>query len=91
MEESVGLAYNDPRSSSDITIMGADSPSVPPLSSHDKSGGSLPSRSRGSAPRSPGSPMEAGAMPPLVPTVTKPTPGADTVEVHVPQSELDNL
>ena len=29
MEESEGLAYDDPRSSSDATITGADSPSVP--------------------------------------------------------------
>ena len=91
MEESVGLAYDDPCSSSDTTIMGADSPSVPPLSSCDESAGSSPSKSRGSAPRSLGSPMEAGEMLMLVPTVTTLTPGVDTVEVHVPQSELDNL
>ena len=91
MEESVGLAYDDPCSSSDTTVRGADSPPVPPLSSCNESGGSPPSRSRGSAPHLPGSPMEAGEMLLLVPTVTMPTPGGDTVEVHVPQSELDNL
>ena len=42
MEESVGLAYDDPCSSSDATIMEVDSPSVPPLSSRNKSGGSPP-------------------------------------------------
>ena len=89
MEESVGLAYNDPRSSSDSTVMGVDSPSVPPLSSLDESGGSLPTRSRGSTPHLPGSPMEE--MLSLVPAVTTLASGTDTVEVHVPQSELDNL
>ena len=33
MEESEELAYDDPHSSSDATVMGADSPSMPPLSS----------------------------------------------------------
>ena len=89
MEVAVGLAYNDLCSSSDATIMGADSPSVPPLSSHDESGGSPPTRLRGSTPHSLGSPMEE--MLPLVPAVTMPASGADTVEVHVPQSEFDNL
>ena len=87
----MGLAYNNPHSSSDTTIMGVDSLLVPQLSSCDKSGGSLPSRLRGSAPHSPGSPMEAGEMLLLVPAVATLTPGVDTVEVHVPQSELDNL
>ena len=89
MEESEGLAYHDPCSSSDTTVMGADSPSVPPLSSHDESGGFPPTTMRGSAPRSPGLYMEE--MLPLVPTVAMPASGADTVEVHVHQSELDNL
>ena len=31
MVESEGLAYNDPLSSSDATVMGVDSPLVPPL------------------------------------------------------------
>ena len=89
MEESEGLAYDDPHFSSDATITGADSPSVPPLSSHDKSGGSPPTTSRGSSPHSPGSPMEE--ILPLVPAVAMSASSADTVEVHVPQSELDNL
>ena len=89
MEELEGLAYDDPRSSSDATVTGADSPSVPPVSSHDESGNSLPTTLRGSAPHSPGSPMEQ--MPLLVPVVATPASGVDTVEVHIPQSELDNL
>ena len=89
MEESEGLAYDDPRSSSDATIMGADSPLVPPLSSCDESGNSPPTTLRGSATRSPGLPMDE--MPLLVPAVATPASGVDTVEVHVPQSELDNL
>ena len=64
MEELEGLAYDDPHSSSDATITGVDSPSVPPLSSHDESGNSPPTTLRGSAPHSPGSPMEE--MPLLV-------------------------
>ena len=79
MEELEGLAYDDPHSSSDVTVMGADSPSGPQLSSHDGSADSLPNSSRGLAPHSLGSPMEQ--MP----------SGMDTVEVHVPQVELDNL
>ena len=89
MEESEGLAYNDPHSSSDATIMGADSLLVPPLSSHEESGNSLPTTVRGPVPHAQGSPMEQ--MPPLVPAVAMPASGADTVEVHVSQSELDNL
>ena len=89
MEESEGLAYNDPHSSSDTTVMGVDSPPVPPLSSHDESGNSPPTTSRGLAPHSLGLPMEQ--MLPLVPTVTMPASDADTVEVHIPQSALDNL
>ena len=91
MEESEGLAFDDPYSCSDTTVMGADSPSVPPFSPHDESVESPPTRSRGSAPHSLGSPMEAGGMLLLMPTVAMPASGADTVEVHVPQSELDNL
>ena len=83
MEESEGLAFDDPCLGSDTTIMGVDSPSVPLLSP--------PTRLRGSAPRSAGSPMEAGGMPPLMPMVAMLASGVDTVEVHVPQSKLDNL
>ena len=91
MEGSEGVAFDDPCSGSNTTITGVDSPSAPLFSPHDKSGDSLPTRLRGSAPRSLGSPMEAGGMPPLMPAVAMPASGADTVEVHVPQSKLDNL
>ena len=89
MEESEGLAYNNPRSSSDATITGADSPPRPQLSSHDESANSLPNTSRGLAPRLPGSPLEQMLL--LVPAVTMPASGVDTVEVHMPRVELDDL
>ena len=85
MEESEGLAYDDPHSGSDATITGVDIPPGPQLSPHDESADSPPNTLRGSAPCSPGLPMEH--MPPLVPAVT----GTDTVEVHVPEVELDDL
>ena len=91
MEESAGSAFDDLCSGSDTTITGVDTLSAPPFSPRDESGDSPPTRSRGSAPHSLGSPMEAGGMPPLVPVVTIPASGADTVEVRVPQFELDNL
>ena len=83
MEESVGLAFNNPRSGSDTTVTGADSLSAPPFSPCDESVDSPPTRSKSSAPRSP---MEAGGMPLLVPAVTTLASGADTVGVHIPQS-----
>ena len=89
MEESEGLAYDDPHSISDATIMGVDSPPVPPLSSHDESGNSSPTTLRGLALRSLRLPMEQMLL--LVPTVTTLDFGTDTVEVHIPQLELDNL
>ena len=89
MEELEELAYDDPHSSSDATITGVDSPSVPPLSSHEESGNSLPTTARDPAPHAQGAPMEQ--MPPLVPAVTMLASGVDTVEVHILPSELDNL
>ena len=91
MEESEGLAFHNPCSGSDTTITRADSPSVPLSSPHDESGDSPPTMSRGSAPRSQESPMEAGKMPPLTAAVTMPASSVDAVEVHVSQSKLDNL
>ena len=91
MEESEGLAFDNPRSGSDTTVMRADSPSVPQFSPRDKLVESPPTRLRGSAPHSPRLSMEAGGMPPLMPTVATAASGADTVEVHVPQSKLDNM
>ena len=89
MEDSEGLAYNDPHSSSDATITGADSLPGPQLSLHDESADYPPNTLRGSAPHSPGLPMEQ--MPSLVPAAAMPASGIDTVEVHVPQVELDDL
>ena len=89
MEESEGLAYDDPCSSSDATIMGVDSPPRPQLSSCDESANSLPNTLKGLAPHSPRLPMEQ--MLPLVPKVATPVYGMDTVMVHMPQAELDNL
>ena len=89
MEELEGLAYDDPCSSSDATIRGADSRPRPQLSSCDESAKSPPNTSRGLAPHLPGSPMEQ--MPLLVPKVTMLASGMDTVVVHVAQAELDDL
>ena len=89
MEESEELAYDDPHSCSDTTVTGADSPSVPPLSLCEETGNSLPTTVRGPAPHKQGLPMEQMLL--LVPTVTMPASSVDTVEVHIPQSELDNL
>ena len=89
MEELEGIAYDDPHSSSDATATGVDSLPRPQLSSCDKSANCPPNTSRGLAPRLPGSPMEQ--MLPLVPKVAMPASGVDTVVVHVPQVELDDL
>ena len=82
MEESEGLAYDDPPLQLRCYCHGADSPPVPPLSSRDESGNSPATTLRGSAPCSLGSPLEQ--MPPLVPAVTTQASGVDTVEVHAP-------
>ena len=47
--------------------------------------------SRDSAPHSQESPIEAGEIPLLTAMVTTPASSVDTVEVHVSQSELDDL
>ena len=85
------MAFDDPHSGSDTTITGVNSPSVTRSSPRDKSGGSPPTVSRGSAPHSQESPIEAGEMPPLTAMVTTQASSVDAVEVHVSQSELDNL
>ena len=85
MEESKGLAYNDPQSGSDATVIEADSLPGSQLSPHDESADSLPDTLRGSAPRWLGSPMEQ--MLPLVAAVAS----VDMVEVHVPKAQLDDL
>ena len=85
MEEAEGLAYDDPRSDSDATIMGMDGLQGPELSLHDEPTGSPPNIPRSLAPHLPGSPMEH--MLPLEPTVA----GMDVVKVHVDEEELDDL
>ena len=58
MEELEGLAYDDPHSGSDATIMGLDSPPGPQLSLCDESANSPPNTLRGFVPCSLASPME---------------------------------
>ena len=83
MEESEGLAYDDPHSSSNATVMGVDSLPGPQLSSHDGSADSLPNTLRGLTRRSLGSPMEQMLL--LVPAVTTPASSMDTIEVMCPR------
>ena len=80
-----GLAYDDPHSDSDATVVGADGLQGPELSLCDEPADSPPNTLRSLAPHSLGLPMEH--MPPLVPAVAS----VDTVEVHVTEEELDNL
>ena len=91
MEESEGLAFDNPHSGSDTTITRMYSLSAPLSSPRDESGDSPPTMSWGSAPHSQESPTEAGKMSLPTAAVTTPASSADAVEVHVSQSELDNL
>ena len=91
MEESEGLAFDDPHSDSDTTITRVHSTAVPLSSPHDELGDSPPTRSRGSAPHTQGSLMEAEGMPLLMARAATLASGADAMEVHVSQSELDSL
>ena len=72
MEGSEGLAYDDLRSDSDATVMGADCPQGPALSPHTLSH---------VTPHMLGSPMDQ-----LLPMEV-----AITVEVHMNESELEDL
>ena len=85
MEQAEELAYDDPRSDPNATVMGVDSSQGPELSLCDEPTDSPPNTQRSSAPHLPGLPMEH--MPPLEPTVTS----GDTVEVHVDEEELNDL
>ena len=85
MEETEGLAYDDPWSDSDVTVMGVDGLQGPGLSLHDEATGSPPNTQRSSTPCMPGLPMEH--MLPLEATVA----GGDTVKVHIDEEELNNL
>ena len=85
MEEAEGLAYDDPWSDSDATVMGADGPQGPALSLCDKATNPLPHTPMCAAPCMPGSPMDHMLL--LEATIA----GRDTIEVHVDEAELDNL
>ena len=85
MEEAKGLAYDDPWSDSDATVMGVDGPQGSELSLCDEPTDSPPNTPMSLAPPSPGSPMEH--MLPLEPTVTS----VDAVEVHIDEEELNDL
>ena len=85
MEEAEGLAYDDPQSDSDATVMGADGSQGPELSLCDEPTDSPPNTLRSLAPRLPGLPMEY--MLPLEPAVA----GRDVVEVHIDEEELNDL
>ena len=89
-EESEGLAFDDPCSGSDTTITRVDS-LLAPLSSPCYESDFPPTRSRGSAPHTQKSPIKAGGMPLLPVAVAMLASGTDAVDVHVSQSELDNL
>ena len=63
MEEAEGLAYDDPQSDSDATVMGVDGPQGPALSLHDEAANCPPHTPRRVALHMLGSPMDH--MPPL--------------------------
>ena len=85
MEGGNGLAYDDLWSDSNTTVMGVDGPQGPALSLHDEAANHPPHTLRCAAPHMPGSPMDH--MPPLEAAITS----RDAVEVHVDETELDNL
>ena len=85
MEGSEGLAYDDPRSDSDATVMGADGLQRPVLSLHGQAANPPPHTPRHATPSMLELPMDH--MPPLEVAITH----RDAVEVHVDEAELDNL
>ena len=85
MKEAKGLAYDDPWSDSNATIMGADGSQGPELPSRDEPAGFPPNTPRSLTPPLLELPMEH--MPPLEPAVT----GMDAVEVHIDKEEFNNL
>ena len=85
MEEAEGLAYDDPWSDSDTTVMELDGSKGPALSLHDEAANSLSHTARHAAPHMPGSPMDH--MLPLEVAITS----KDAIEVHVDEAELNNL
>ena len=85
MEESEGLAYDDPWLDSDATVMGTDGLQGPGLSLHGQAADPPPHTLRCAAPSMPGSPMNH--MLPLEVAIAH----GDAMEVHVDEAELDNL
>ena len=85
MEGSEGLAYDDPWSDSNATVMGVDGLQGPALSLYDKVANPPPHTLRHAALSMLGLPMDH--MPPLEAAITH----RDAVEVHVDEAELDNL
>ena len=85
MEETEGLAYDDPRLDSNAMVMGADGLQGPALSLHDEAANHPPHTPRCATPHMPGSLMDH--MLPLEAAIA----GRDAVEVHVNEAELDNL
>ena len=85
MEEAEGLAYDDPQSDFNATVMGADGLQGPALSLHDEATNSPPHTPRHAAQHMPWLPMDHMLL--LEVAVTS----RDTIEVHVDEAELDNL
>ena len=85
MEGLEGLAYDDPQSDSDAMVTGVDGRQGPALSLHDEAANPPLHTLRHVAPHMLGLPMNH--MPPLEVAVA----GRDPIEVHVDETELDNL
>ena len=84
MEGLEGLAYDDPWSDSDTTIMGVDGPQGPALSLHGKPADPPSHTPRRVAPSMPGLPMDH--MPPLEVAIAS----RDAMKGHVDEAKLDN-
>ena len=85
MEEAKRLAYDDPRSDSDASVMRVDGLQGPELSLHGEATDSLPNTPRSLAPHMLGLPMVHMLL--LEATVAS----GDTVKVHINEEELKNL
>ena len=85
MEGSQGLAYDDPWSESNTTVMGLDGPQGPALSLWDVAAKPLPHTLRCVALSMLGSLMDH--MPPLEVAITS----GDAMVVHIDEAKLDNL
>ena len=85
MEGAEGLAYDDPQSDSDTTVMGVDDPQGPALSLHDEATNPPSHTPRHAALHLPGLPLDH--MLPLEAAIAS----RDAGKVHVDEAELDNL